>query len=653
MTNTRHHGGARVMHAKSRAPEEISLEQSDDDVPGAIFVGAKTCRFKVWAPNSPAVKVHLIANDRLVPMRETGRGYHEASIDGISPGDLYRYELSSDTRRADPASRFQPEGVHGPSRVIAGNFHWDEKGWSGLPLKDYIIYELKDYIIYELHVGLFTPAGTFDAVISYIEYLVQLGVTAVELMPVAQFPGGSNWGYDGVFPFAVQNSYGGPQGLKRLVNACHQRGLAVILDVVYNHLGPEGNYFNDFGPYFTDRYKTPWGWALNFDGPFSDEVRSYFIQNALYWFKEFHIDSLRLDAVHAILDHSPATFLEELSAAVQRTAASLQRQIFLIAESADNNARLIRPREAGGYGLDAQWNDDFHHCLRTLLTEDRTGYYEDYGEFTQLIKAYRDGFVYSGEFSRFRRRRHGSSSRDIPAERFVVFAQNHDQVGNRMLGDRLSQSASFDDLKLAAGLVILSPYIPLLFMGEEYAETTAFPYFISHSDAELIEAVRRGRQTEFAAFGWQGEIPNPQDGRTFLRAKLNHELRNADHHMVLLKFYRELIALRKRITTLSAPDKNGMEVIGLDSDRVLVVHRWRKDERALFLANLNKGAATITLALPPGHWRKLIDSADETWRAGGSLLGRDLPADDQSFSLSARSFALFVRDQAELRISQS
>ncbi len=473
MTNTRHHTNAGVTRATRRAPEEVTLRRLDDDTPGAIFLGAKTCRFRVWAPHSPVLKVYLIGSNRLVPMREAGHGYHEATIDGISPGDLYRYELGPDTRRADPASRSQPEGVHGPSRIIDGNFHWDEKGWSGLPLKD--------YIIYELHVGLFTPAGSFDAIIPYIEYLVQLGVTAVELMPVAQFPGGRNWGYDGVFPFAVQHSYGGPQGLKHLVNACHQRGLAVILDVVYNHLGPEGNYFSDFGPYFTDRYKTPWGLALNFDGPYSDEVRNYFIQNALYWIKDFHIDSLRLDAVHAILDHSPATFLEDLSAAVQRTAASLQRRIFLIAESADNNARLIRSREAGGYALDAQWNDDFHHCLRTLLTEDRTGYYEDYGEFNQLVKAYREGFAYSGEFSRFRRRRHGSSSRDISAERFVVFAQNHDQVGNRMLGDRLSQSASFEDLKLAAGLVILSPYIPLLFMGEEYAETTPFPYFISHS----------------------------------------------------------------------------------------------------------------------------------------------------------------------------
>ena len=630
MAKTRNHHNAVNPRAEVQHGEEL----------GAVFLGAKTCQFRVWAPRSSAVKIHLLGSHRFVPMQESGRGYYEATVDRISPGELYRYQLEPDLERADPASRFQPEGVHGPSQVVDGHFRWDEKGWAGVPLKE--------YIMYELHVGAFTPAGSFDAIIPYIEYLVQLGITAVELMPVAQFPGGRNWGYDGVFPFAVQNSYGGPQRLKHLINACHQRGLAVILDVVYNHFGPEGNYFSDFGPYFTDRYKTPWGLALNFDGPYSDEVRRYFIQNALYWITEFHIDALRLDAVHAILDHSPVTFLEDLGSAVHQRAVELQRQIFLIAESADNNVRLVRPREIGGYGLDAQWNDDFHHCLRTLLTNDRTGYYEDYGEFGQLIKAYREGFVYSNEYSRLRRRRHGSVSRDVSAERFVVFSQNHDQVGNRLLGDRLAQVVSFEDLKLAAGLVILSPFVPLLFMGEEYAETTTFPYFISHSDPELIEAVRCGRQAEFAAFQWQGEVPNPQDSRTFLRAKLNHELRNAGHHMVMLKFYRELLALRKKFATLSTVDKNNMEVIGFENDHVLAVRRWRDDERALLLANLNTSAAAITLDLPEGHWRKIIDSADETWRGAGSMLLRDVQgAVECNFSLLARSFALFVRNPAE------
>jgi len=616
---------------------EHTPTQDQGEALGAIILDRSICQFRVWAPNLARLNVRLLGTNRIVPMQETERGYHEAKVEGVKPGDLYLYQLKPHTERADPASRFQPDGVHGPSQVVDGKFRWDDKGWSGLPLKD--------YIIYELHVGTFTPTGSFAAVIAYLEYLIQLGVTAIELMPVAQFPGGRNWGYDGVFPFAVQNSYGGPPGLKQLVNVCHQRGLAVILDVVYNHLGPEGNYLADFGPYFTDRYKTPWGPAVNFDGPFSDEVRTYFIQNALYWLTEFHIDALRVDAVHAILDHAPITFLEDLSSQVHCTAERLKRQMFLIAESADNDARLIRPREQGGYGLDAQWNDDFHHCLRALLTGERSGYYKDYGELAQFVKAYRDGFAYSGEYSRFRRRRHGNSSSDIPAERLVVFGQNHDQVGNRMLGDRLSQAVAFEDLKLVAGLVILSPFIPLLFMGEEYGETSPFPYFVSHSDGALVEAVRHGRRAEFAAFGWQGEIPDPQDAKSFLRAKLNHELRNADEHLVLLKFYRELIRLRKKIVALNPAQVCNQQVDGFEKERVIVVHRWHGEDRALLVANLGAAQTSASLSVPGGQWRNVVDSAEETWRGKGSRLPRDFRAEAKTeLTLMPRSFALFVRE---------
>ncbi|HEY7218718.1 MAG TPA: malto-oligosyltrehalose trehalohydrolase, partial [Candidatus Binatia bacterium] len=464
-----------------------------------------------------------------------------------------------------------------------------------------------------------------------------------ELMPVAQFPDARNWGYDGVYPFAVQNSYGGPEGLKKLVGACHRRGLAVILDVVYNHLGPEGNYFEKFGPYFTERYITPWGPALNFDGPFSDEVRNYFIQNALYWLTEFHFDALRLDAVHAILDHSPVTFLEELSEAVHREARRLNREIFLIAESADNNARLIQSRERGGYGLDAQWNDDFHHCLRALLTGERRGYYQDYGELAQLAKAYREGFVYSGEYSAYRRRRHGSSSRDIAAGRFVVFAQNHDQVGNRMRGDRLSESASLDDLKLAAGLVLLSPYLPLLFMGEEYGETAPFPYFVSHSDAALIDAVRRGRQAEFAAFEWQGAIPDPQSETTFLSAKLRRELRDCGHHKLLREFYRDLIALRKNNSALRRLEKDKMKITAAADVGVLVAERWSETQRIALAANLNAVEASFAVCLPGGRWRKIFDSAEPKWQGGGSLLPDALDGElETRLTLAPRSFGVLA-----------
>ncbi len=515
---------------------------------GATYLGHQAGHFTVWSPLNIPVAVSLLQSGRLISMEETGCGYHEAIVEDVSPGELYRFHLGEDKQRPDPASRFQPQGVHGPSVLIDSQFAWDDAHWSGMPLAE--------YIIYELHVGTFTAEGTFDSVIPQLDYLADLGVTAVELMPVAQFPGNRNWGYDGVYPFAAQNSYGGPEGLKKLVNACHRRGLAIILDVVYNHFGPEGNYLSDFGPYFTDSYKSPWGPALNFDGPYSDEVRRYFIQNALYWLVDCHIDALRLDAVHAILDHSPFTFLEELSVEVEREANRLDRKLFLIAESADNNARLLQPRERGGYALDGQWNDDFHHSLRTLLTGERDGYYRDYGDFAQLVKAYREGFVYSGEYSPFRKRRHGTSSRDIPARKMVVFSQNHDQVGNRVQGDRLTQMVSFEQLKLAAGLVILSPFLPLLFMGEEYGETAPFPYFVSHSDPELIDAVRHGRREEFASFQWRGEVPDPQDEATFLNAKLRHELRENREHKVLLEFYRDSLACEKSFRLWPVPIKN-------------------------------------------------------------------------------------------------
>jgi maltooligosyltrehalose trehalohydrolase len=495
--------------------------------------------------------------------------------------------------------------------VIDRRFSWRDAGWSGMPLSE--------YIIYELHVGTFTPAGTFEATIGHLDDLAELGVTAIELMPVAQFPGARNWGYDGVYPFAAQNSYGGPEGLRKLVDACHVCGLAVVLDVVYNHLGPEGNYFADFAPYFTERYRTPWGAALNFDGPESDQVRSYFVQNALHWLEDFHIDALRLDAVHAILDHSPWTFLEDLSSSVQRAAERAGRPMFLIAESADNNARLLRPRERGGFELDGQWNDDFHHCLRTLLTGDRAGYYQDYGDFRQLVKAYREGFVYSGEYSRFRRRRHGISSRDIPARKFVVFAQNHDQVGNRAGGDRLGKTASFEQLKLAAGLVILAPFLPLLFMGEEYGETAPFPYFVSHSDPDLIEAVRRGRRMEFSEFDWQSELMDPQDEATFLGAKLQHELRDQDGHRVLRDFYRELIALRKNVAALARAGKESMEVADSDVE-ILAVERWHAEERALVLANVSAAEHSVEVPFSAGRWQKRLDSALPRWHGPGSML---------------------------------
>jgi maltooligosyltrehalose trehalohydrolase len=604
---------------------------------GATDLGDGRCQFVVWAPRVQHLVVHLVApQERDIALSPTVRGYHHAIVEGIEPGALYTYRLKAHTERPDPASRCQPQGVHGPSQIVPQAFPWTDHDWHGLALQD--------YILYELHVGTFTPDGTFDAILPYLDELHELGVTAIELMPVAQFPGERNWGYDGVFPYAVQYSYGGSAGLKRLVDACHQRRLAVVLDVVYNHLGPEGNYLANFAPYFTDHYKTPWGQALNFDGAHSDEVRRYFIENALYWITDCHIDALRLDAVHAIVDQSAYPFLAELADQVHHRAARLNRKVHLIAESNLNDSRLIRSSELGGCGLDAQWNDDFHHALHTLLTGEREGYYDDFGRLSQLARAFREGYVYAGQYSAYRQRRHGNSSRQVAAHQLVVCAQNHDQIGNRLLGDRLAQLTSFAGLKLAAGVVLLSPFIPLLFMGEAYGETAPFPYFVSHSDPQLIEAVRRGRREEFAAFAWQGDTPDPQSAALFEDAKLRHHLRHDGCHAVLYTFYKTLIQLRKTRPALMALHKESMTVHEFERQQVLCVRRWTDDDDVFMCFNFSETATSMALPLPAGGWQNELDSAVQQWHGPGSNVPDRLSADEPvTLSLAPQSVLLFTR----------
>jgi maltooligosyltrehalose trehalohydrolase len=605
---------------------------------GSNYLGEGRCEFVVWAPFLNKVDLKIVSTEkRIFSLRKDKKGYWETVVEGVFPGTLYFYSLDGERERPDPASLFQPQGVHGSSQVIDhGSFKWEDGNWAGIPLSE--------MIMYELHVGAFTPEGTFDAVIGRLHDLAALGINAIEIMPVAQFPGERNWGYDGVYHFAVQNSYGGPEGLKRLVNECHKKGVAVILDVVYNHLGPEGNYLWDYGPYFTDKYKTPWGMAINFDDTYSNEVRNFFIENALHWFKNYHIDALRLDAIHGISDLSAKPFLQELAEKVEEFSLKEDRKFYLIAESDLNDSRVIKPRELGGYGIDAQWCDDFHHCLHTLVTGESQGYYVDFGKLEYLVKSLREGFVYSGQYSEYRKRNHGNSSKDRPAEQFIVFSQNHDQVGNRMFGERLASLVSFESLKLVAGTVLLSPYIPLLFMGEEYGEDSPFLYFVSHLDKNLIEAVRKGRKEEFKSFSWKEEPPDPQAVETFLKSKINWEKREKENHKVLLRFYKKLIKLRREIPVLSNLSKENLDVYGIEDKRVLLIKRWKDESEVFCIFNYNNNDAKFIIPLINGIWKKILDSSDKIWKGLGTYLPERITQDEE-ITVKSQSLALYMKEE--------
>jgi maltooligosyltrehalose trehalohydrolase len=601
---------------------------------GASF-SAGTTAFNVWAPKADVLEVRLLGEEKRVYRLERDEdGYHFGVIDQVAPGTRYLYRLNRKLNRPDPASRFQPTDVHGPSEIIDPAFAWEDQSWFNIPLRQ--------YIFYELHVGTFSPEGTFDGVAARLDRLRDLGITAIEIMPIAQFPGRRNWGYDGVYPFAVQNSYGGPNGLKSLVNACHKAGLAVVLDVVYNHLGPEGNYLPNFGPYFTTRYRTPWGEALNFDGPESDHVRRFFIENALYWQTEFHIDALRLDAVHAICDFSAVPFLEELALAVKHQAERLNRRCYLIAETDQNDPRVITAHELGGCGLHAHWNDDFHHALHVALTAEQSGYYADYDGVRSLAKVFRHGYAYTGNYSILRKRRHGRLPRLISPKQLVVCSQNHDQIGNRMLGDRLAALVSFEALKVAAGLVLLSPFAPLIFMGEEYGETAPFQYFTSHGDTDLIEAVRAGRREEFAGFHWEGEAPDPHEQATFDQSRLDHSLTEREPNCRLRAYYRELIGLRKRLPAILDAEFALIDVIEHEPGEALYLRYLVGGETVFVLLSLCSSSLSWELPVPGGWWSKSLDSRETRWGGPGTHMPHELHSTGHlRFDLEPESAVLF------------
>ncbi|WP_447984234.1 malto-oligosyltrehalose trehalohydrolase [Nitrospira sp. Nam74] len=612
---------------------------------GQLNLGAQPhasgTRFTVWAPHASRIDLKLVDESRTpLPMIRRAAGYFETDAPNVRTGDRYVYLLDGNKERPDPASRSQPEGVHGPSEVVdPRQFQWTDRHWHGLAREQ--------LIIYELHVGTLTTRGTFQAIIPYLGYLRDLGITAIELMPVAQFPGTRNWGYDGVGLFAPQNTYGGPQGLKELVNACHQHGIAVILDVVYNHVGPEGNYLADFGPYFTDRYRTPWGSAINYDGPDSDDVRHFVVSNAIYWVTEYHIDALRLDAIHGIYDFSAVHILKELADAVHAEAGRLGRTALVIAESDLNDSRIISPSGEGGYGLDAQWSDDFHHALHVLLTGERAGYYEDFGQLADLTTALQDGFVYAGQHSKHRRRRHGNTIRHRPPQQLVICAQNHDQIGNRALGERLSTLVPAEALKSAATAVLLAPQTPMLFMGEEYGETAPFQYFVDHSDADLNEAVRQGRKKEFAAFGWT-EVPDPLDAATFTRSCVHLDGPHNERQNALLAWHRRLMYLRKTLPPY-ATFPGYHHIHRLEEQRVIMIHRWTEEgDATLVIVGLNKKLVQLLLDKPEGVW--MLQAASWASEYGGSgettaLHTLSIPSNAERIDLPAYGAAVYIRSK--------
>ena len=519
---------------------------------GANVTRAGT-RFSVWAPSASRVSV-VIEGEGEHEMERRPLGLFDREIPRVGAGADYRFRLDGSDTFPDPVSRHQPDGVHGPSRVVdPAAFRWTDERWRGR--------DVADLMIQELHVGTFSDEGTFAGVVPHLRELRAVGVTAIELMPVAEFPGSRNWGYDGVDLYAPHGAYGGPEELRRLVNAAHDVDLAVLLDVVYNHLGPEGNYLGAFGPYFTDTYHTPWGTAVNFDGAGSDEVRRFVIDNALYWITEFHIDGLRLDAVHGIYDFGARHLLRELGDAVHIQGARLERTVVVIAESDLNDPRVVRT-EPGDHALDAQWSDDLHHAIHARLTGERNGYYADFGDVSSIAKALRDRFVYDGRYSVHRHRRHGAPATGIAADRFVVSIQNHDQIGNRAAGERLSALVGFDARKVAAALCLLSPYVPLLFMGEEYDETAPFQYFVSHGDPALVEAVREGRRREFQSFGWGEGVSDPQMEETFLRCRLDRRRGERPEGRAMRALYGELLRVRREEGLL----RPGRAEVGVEHD---------------------------------------------------------------------------------------
>ncbi|HEY3939478.1 MAG TPA: malto-oligosyltrehalose trehalohydrolase [Bryobacteraceae bacterium] len=565
--------------------------------------------FEVWAPRARTVAVSI--GGKAHPMQSSLHGWWKAEVSATGPGTDYGFIIDGGAPLPDPRSAYQPHGVDALSRLVDhAAFHWTDRNWQARPLSS--------SLVYELHIGTFTPQGTFRSTLDRLDYLADLGVTHVELMPINEFSGDWGWGYDGVDLYAPHHVYGTPDDLKTLIDASHAKGLAVLLDVVYNHLGPSGNYLDRFGPYFTHAYKTPWGPAVNLDHHGSDEVRRFLTGNAVMWLRDYHFDGLRLDAIHAFHDRSAIPFLEELALEVETLSAQLGRHLVLIAESDLNDPRIVTCREAGGFGLDAQWSDDFHHALHAVLTGETNGYYHDFGSLAKLATALRQAFVHTGTYSAFRGRNHGKPATGLSGHRFLAYSQNHDQIGNRAHGERLCHLLSPGRQKIAAALVLTSPFVPMLFQGEEFCASAPFQYFTQHEDIELARNVSAGRRSEFSAFGWNPEdLPDPQAHATFERAKLSWDELQSEPHASLLAWYKKLITLRRSLSSLTDGRLDRVNVAFDGRANWLVMKRGDAEVVCNFAAD--------SQAIPISGNNKEIFCSESAWRLRPGLI--ELPSD--------------------------
>lgn len=563
--------------------------------------------FRVFAYNKEKVSLLLQYRDtkKAIPMQQEEEHIYSTVLEGLGLDLLYKFRIENEGDLPDPYSNFQPQNIHGFSQVIDHqSYSWNDLNWHGR--------DLEKLIIYELHVGTFTPEGTFQAAARKLDYLLELGVNTIELMPVVQTPGRWNWGYDGSNLFSVNANYGSPDDLKAFIDTCHQKDTAVILDAVYNHFGPEGNYLPSYGPYFTYKYDTPWGAAVNYDDQFCEFTRAMVLENVRFWLEDYHIDGLRLDAVHAIRDESGRHILQDISDTKRQIAAKSRRKIVLIAETDENDVKLINPPQKGGYGIDAQWMDDFHHIIHSVLTGEKDGYYIDYGHLEALEKVFKN-YLFTGEYSVFRQKDRGTDAGENPGRQFVVSMQNHDQVGNRAGGERLTALVDFPFLKAAAGLLFFSPYIPLIFMGEEYGEKKPFLFFTDYLDSELQSAVTEGRKEEFRSFNWDN-FPDPQNEETFYRSKLTPRQEWKNENEQIFHYYRDLINLRKSHPAISSPDKEKTEVKVDREKRTVEVIRWNAHTKLTALFNL--GENDLPLHVPSGS-RQIFNS--EWQKYGGNM----------------------------------